>query len=91
MMADIFDQEVVVPESFESSCLGAVILGLYAIGRIQSFDAVFGMIGSTHRHEPVEEHAKVYKQLLPIYISVYRSLESQYQAIADFQREQAGE
>ncbi|KAI7262473.1 hypothetical protein KC345_g9430 [Hortaea werneckii] len=91
MMADIFDQEVVVPESFESSCLGAVILGLYAIGRIDSFDAVFGMIGSTHRHEPVEEHAKVYKQLLPIYISVYRSLESQYQAIADFQREQAGE
>jgi gluconokinase len=91
MMADIFDQEVVVPESFESSCLGAVVLGLYSIGRIDSFDAVFGMIGSTHRHEPVRDHAKVYKQLLPIYISVYRSLESQYQAIADFQREQAGE
>nr|WP_200905943.1 gluconokinase [Paenibacillus sp. IHB B 3415] len=91
MMADIFDQEVVVPESFESSCLGAVVLGLYAIGRIDSFDSVFGMIGSTHRHEPVQAHAKVYKQLLPIYISVYRSLEGQYQAIADFQREQAGE
>ena len=91
MMADIFDQEVVVPESFESSCLGAVVLGLYSIGRIDSFDTVFGMIGSTHRHEPVRDHAKVYKQLLPIYISVYRSLESQYQAIADFQREQAGE
>lgn len=91
MMADIFDQEVVVPESFESSCLGAVVLGLYALDRIDSFDAVFGMIGSTHRHEPVKEHASIYKQLLPIYISVYRSLESQYEAIAEFQREQAGE
>jgi gluconokinase len=91
MMADIFDQEVVVPESFESSCLGAVVLGLLAIGRADSFDIVFDMIGSTHRHHPVNEHAKVYKQLLPIYISVFRSLESQYEAIAQFQREQAGE
>lgn len=90
MMADIFDQEVVVPESFESSCLGAVVLGLYAIRRIDSFDAVFSMIGSTHRHVPVTAHAKAYKQLLPIFISVTRSLEDQYQAIADFQREQAG-
>ncbi|WP_379163541.1 gluconokinase [Paenibacillus sp. sgz5001063] len=91
MMADIFDQEVIIPESFESSCLGAVVLGLYATGRIDSFDVVFQMIGSTHRHHPVPEHAKVYKQLLPIFISVFRSLEGQYQAIADFQREQAGE
>lgn len=91
MMADIFDQEVIVPESFESSCLGAVVLGLYATGRVDSFDIVFEMIGSTHRHQPVTDHARIYKQLLPIYISVSRSLESQYQAIADFQREQAGE
>lgn len=91
MMADIFDQEVIVPESFESSCLGAVVLGLYATGRVDSFDVVFDMIGSTHRHTPIKEHTKVYQQLLPIYISVYRSLESQYQAIAEFQREQDGE
>lgn len=91
MMADIFDQEVIVPESIESSCLGAVVLGLYATGRVDSFDVVFDMIGSTHQHNPIQEHTRVYQQLLPIYISVYRSLESQYQAIAEFQREQAGE
>ncbi|UQZ37508.1 gluconokinase [Paenibacillus sp. PK3_47] len=91
MMADIFDQEVVIPESFESSCLGAVVLGLHALGRIDSLNAVYGMIGSTYQHQPVEDHAKVYKQLLPIYINVFRSLESEYEAIAAFQREQAGE
>lgn len=91
MMADIFDQEVVVPESFESSCLGAVVLGLYATGRIDSLNAVFGMIGTTHRHMPVKANSTIYKQLLPIYISLFRSLESQYEAIAKFQREQAGE
>lgn len=91
MMADIFDQEVIIPESIESSCLGAVVLGLFATGRASSLDVVFEMIGSTHQHQPVEAHAKVYKQLLPIFISVFRSLESQYEAIAAFQREQAGE
>ncbi|MNP37588.1 Xylulose kinase [compost metagenome] len=91
MMSDIFDQEVIIPESIESSCLGAVVLGLYATGRVDSLDVVFDMIGSTYQHDPIDEHTKVYKQLLPIYISVYRSLESQYQAIAEFQREQAGE
>lgn len=91
MMADIFDQEVVVPESFESSCLGAAVLGLYATGRIDSLDAVFGMIGTTHHHTPVKAHSGVYKQLLPIYISLFRSLDGHYEAIAKFQREQAGE
>lgn len=87
MMADIFDQEVIVPESFESSCLGAAVLGLYATGGTDSLDVVSDMIGSTHRHEPIPEHAKAYKQLLPIYISVFRNLESEYEAIADFQRQ----
>ena len=48
MMADIFDMEVIVPESYESSCLGACILGLYATGKIDSFDVVSDMIGSTN-------------------------------------------
>ncbi|MCQ4086499.1 gluconokinase [Saccharibacillus sp. JS10] len=91
MMADIFDQEVIVPESFESSCLGAAVLGLYALGHVPSLDVVESMIGGTHRHEPIDEHAKAYKQLLPIFISVSRSLENEYESIAKFQRETAGE
>lgn len=91
MMADIFDQEVIVPESFESSCLGAAVLGLYALKRVPSLDVVEDMIGGTNRHEPSEESAKIYKHLLPIFISVSRSLENEYEAIARFQREMAGE
>ncbi|WP_322923463.1 gluconokinase [Paenibacillus campi] len=89
MMADIFEQEVSVPESIESSCLGAVVLGLYGLGRIESLDAVNGMIGSTHAHVPIPKHTHVYHQLLPIYVSIFRSLEQQYSALAQFQnREQ---
>ncbi|MET3850957.1 gluconokinase [Paenibacillus sp. OAE614] len=86
MMADIFDQEVVVPESFESSCLGAVVLGLYAMGKADSLSVVSGMVGSTHQHTPVKENAQIYHQLLPIFIKISRNLEEEYKAIADFQR-----
>ncbi|ADO59296.1 MULTISPECIES: gluconokinase [Paenibacillus] len=86
MMSDIFASEVVVPESYESSCLGACILGLYATGKIQSFEVVSEMIGSTNKHAPKEEATKEYRKLLPIFINLSRVLEDDYTRIANYQR-----
>jgi gluconokinase len=86
MMSDIFESEVVVPESYESSCLGACILGLYALGKIESFDVASEMIGSTHKHTPKEDAAKEYRQLVPIFINLSRVLEEDYTMIANYQR-----
>ncbi|MGR6546391.1 gluconokinase [Paenibacillus tundrae] len=85
MMADIFDQDVIIPESIESSCLGAAVLGLYALGRIDSLSVVSNMIGSTHRHKPDQEHVRVYRELLPIFIRISRKFEEEYADIAAFQ------
>ena len=86
MMSDIFASEVVVPESYESSCLGACILGLYALGKIESFEVASEMIGSTYKHTPKEEAAKEYRQLLPIFINLSRVLVDDYTRIANYQR-----
>ncbi|MGM0778930.1 MAG: gluconokinase [Bacillota bacterium] len=86
MMSDIFESEVVIPESYESSCLGACILGLYATGKIDSFDAVSDMVGDTYKHTPKEEAAREYRQLLPIFIQLSRALEDEYTSIANYQR-----
>ncbi|WP_338044365.1 gluconokinase [Paenibacillus pinistramenti] len=86
MMADIFDQPVTVPESIESSCLGAVVLGLYATGRVDSLRAVADMVGSTHQHVPVKENSALYKELLPIFIRLSRKLEDEYADLAQYQR-----
>ncbi|WP_141430409.1 gluconokinase [Bacillus sp. 03113] len=90
MMADIFDQEVTVPESFESSCLGAAILGLYALGRVDSLHVVDQMVGSTHQHKPLKENTEIYRQLIPIYLRVSRKLSDEYDSIAEFQRRTLG-
>ena len=46
MMADVFNREVIVPDSFESSCLGAAIVALYALGEVASLEAVASMVGA---------------------------------------------
>ncbi|MCP8969305.1 gluconokinase [Ectobacillus ponti] len=86
MMADIFNQELSVPESLESSCLGAAILGLYSLGIVDSLHVVSEMVGESHYHRPIEEHVQVYQELAPIYIGVSRSLHDDYQRIAAFQK-----
>src|SRR5699024_11553284 len=77
MMADIFDQDVIIPESYESSCLGACLLGLYAQEKIDSFDVVEDLVGATHKHEPNREHVQAYRDLMPIFRSEEHTSELQ--------------
>jgi gluconokinase len=67
MLADIFNQEVVVPESYESSCFGAAILGLYALERIPSLEHATTLLGETHRYQPNQENVAQYQQVIPLY------------------------
>lgn len=86
MMADIFNHEVIIPESFESSCLGAAILGLYSLGEVDSLNVVTEMVGATHRHVPIDENVAIYVDLIPIYIRLSRILQDEYESIAAFQK-----
>lgn len=85
MMADIFDENVVVPKSHESSCLGACMLGLYGLEKIDSFDVLEELVGHTHVHEPNPDHTRLYQELIPIFIRMSRVLEHEYKEIAEYQ------
>jgi gluconokinase len=89
MMADVFDQEVTVPEQYESSCLGAAVLGLYALKAVSSLNIVSDMIGETYRHHPIVANVEVYKKILPIYTRVLEKLKGEYESIARLQAELA--
>ncbi|RUS47181.1 gluconokinase [Cohnella sp. AR92] len=86
MMADIFGQNVVVPESYESSCLGAVVLGLQAFGDADAFSKVASMVGTTHEHIPDAAASETYRELLPLFVRLSRKLEEEYADIAKFQQ-----
>ncbi len=85
MLSDVFNQEVQIPESVESSCLGAVVLGLYALGEIDDLNVVEDMVGTTESHTPDPEKVKVYVELIPIFLRLSRLFEDDYDAIVNFQ------
>lgn len=87
MMSDIFEHELIVPESYESSCLGAIVLGQIALGMKENFDHIDDIVGASYTHEPIFDNVKVYRELLPIYLNVAQSLMDNYEAIAGFQRQ----
>lgn len=87
MVADIFGQEVHVPETVESACLGAAILGLYAMGEIDDLSEVKKMVKTRTINHPDKEKGLVYKELLPIFIRLSRLYEQEYEAIVDFQNQ----
>ncbi|EHN58669.1 gluconokinase [Oenococcus kitaharae] len=89
ILADIFETPITIPEDFESSCLGAAVVGMKSLGLVDDLKVVKNFIGKTNTYEPDSNNFKAYRQLVPIYIRLSRQLKSEYQNIADFQRGQA--
>lgn len=86
LVADIFGQEVHVPKTVESACLGAAILGLYALGEIEDLSEVKGMVQTETINRPDENETAIYKELMPIFIRLSRLYEQEYSAVVDFQK-----
>ncbi len=85
MLADVFERPVTIPQDFESSCLGAAVIGMKALGMIEDFSEVKRFIGKTKTYAPEPANFGVYRELVPIYIRLARLLQSEYQNIAEFQ------
>lgn len=88
MMADVLGTPVLVPDSIESSGLGAAQLGLYAMGEVNDFSGIHDWVAAGHRHSAEQKHDEVYNQLLPIYHQVYWNLKDSFDALASFQSTQ---
>jgi gluconokinase len=87
ILADVFAQEITVPASYESSCLGAVVLGLYALKKIPSLDAVTEMLGNSQQHQPIQENVETYQKIIPLYTRLLHHLQSEYTNITHLQEE----
>lgn len=82
MLADVFNQTVIIPESHEGSCFGAAVLGLYALGRIENLEQVSEMLSKTHAHLPIAENVECYQKILPLYAQLLESFTPLYADIA---------
>lgn len=85
MLADIFNQEVHIPQTVESACLGASILGRFAIGELEDLLSVRNLVKTESINKPQPESVMIYEELIPIYSRLSRLFEQEYDAITDFQ------
>jgi gluconokinase len=87
MMADIFENDITIPESYESGSLAAMFLAKMALGMEDDLADIKKYLGKEHRYQPNEETFERYRKLIPIYIRLSRDFSTEYKDIADYQRE----
>jgi gluconokinase len=85
IMADVYGREIVFPESYESSCWGAALLGMKAVGVIDSLDVADEMAQISTRHQPEKDNVAVYKDLMKIFTNLYKRLEPEFANISKLQ------
>lgn len=87
ILADVFAQEITVTTSYGNSCLGAVVLGLYALKKIPSLTQVTQMIEDNQQFPPIQANVEIYQKILPLYVRLLYHLQKEYANIANIQKE----
>ncbi|MCZ8511364.1 gluconokinase [Paenibacillus filicis] len=86
MMADVLGSPVSVPNTIESSGLGAAQLGMLALGEIKDFSSVHDWMKVQQSLTANEENHKTYSELTTIYNRVYHQLKNEFDLISAFQQ-----
>ncbi|SDK02222.1 gluconokinase [Sediminibacillus albus] len=87
IMADIFETEIMVPESHQSSCMGAAWLTMHKLGMVSDLSSIKEIVKTKVKHEPVKENADAYNKLKPVFIRLARDLQYDFGIISDIQRQ----
>ncbi|MBU3190023.1 gluconokinase [Clostridium bowmanii] len=86
MLADVFNKKVVIAESYESSCLGAVVLGMKAIGLIDNIEEVKKLVPISQTFKPNIVNHEVYMKTFEIYERLYLKLKDEFVNISLLQK-----
>ncbi|MGH4121040.1 gluconokinase [Clostridium sp.] len=86
MLADMFNKKVVIAESYESSCLGAVVLGMKALGLIDNIEEVEKLVPISKTYKPDLKNHIVYMETFEIYERLYLKLKDEFVNIGLLQK-----
>lgn len=86
MLADVFNKKVVIAESYESSCLGAVVLGMKALGIINNIEEVEKLVPISQTFKPDIKNHEVYMKTFEIYERLYLKLKDEFVSIGLLQK-----
>lgn len=85
MLADIFNKNVAIAESYESSCLGAVVLGMKSLELINNIEEAGKLIPISKIFKPNEKNHRIYMRNFQIYERLYSKLKEEFYNISKIQ------
>lgn len=86
MTADLFGNEVLMPEVYEASGFGAAVLAMYAVGAIPELTDVQKLIRISYRHQPDLHLSSIYHELFSIYERIYQNAVEEFNLLASLAR-----
>jgi len=81
ILADAFGRPVGFASSPEGSSLGAALLGMTALGMLDSIDRAAELVTVSHSEQPDRDAAERYARLLPIFDGAYEALSDAFDAL----------
>lgn len=78
MLSDVFNQEVYVPLSHQSSAWGAAWLALYSIGEVKDLESIKEHIPMQGHYLPNKENHLIYSNIFPLYKDLSETLNKYY-------------
>lgn len=85
ILADVFNKKVCVAESYESSCLGAAVIGMKALGAIEDIEEVRELVPISREFYPDAKNHEVYMKTFEIYSRLYDKLKDEFTEIVGLQ------
>jgi gluconokinase len=82
MLASAFGRPLGFAASPEGSSLGAALLGMIALGMLDSIDRAADLIAIADREEPDPGEAEAYARLLPVFDEAFTALTPSFDALA---------
>ncbi|HET7580294.1 MAG TPA: gluconokinase [Bacillales bacterium] len=86
IMADVFDRDILVPSNTSSSCFGAALLGMKALGWIEDFSSIKEMVPIQAYHKPIDSHVRVYRRYKPIFGQLVEKLQPDFLMLSNEQK-----
>lgn len=86
VLSDVLGTKVVVPQNYESSCLGALILGMYATGMIKNLEDASYIIKESSIIEPRGDVKEVYGKYFKVYREAVQRIAPVLETLTDIQK-----
>ena len=86
ILADVFHEEITLPDNSEGAAFGAAVLGFISAGVLKGIEDTGSLVQAKKMYRPQPEATEVYQKLYGIYQRLYQNLQSEFAAIVEYQK-----